>query len=71
MVLLVDGEKIADVVIPMKVENAENGFFNIECPIPAALQKDAEGKAKTQFVVRLAATEGTMNPGLYYVRLIK
>lgn len=70
-VLLVDGEKIADVVIPMKVENAENGFFNIECPIPAALQKDAEGKAKTQFVVRLAATEGTMNPGLYYVRLIK
>ncbi len=70
-VLLVDGEKIADVVIPTKVENAENGFFNIECPIPAALQKDAQGKAKTQFVVRLAATEGTMNPGLYNLRLIK
>ena len=69
--LLVDGEKIADVVIPDQVPNAENGFFNVEYPIPAALLKDAQGQAKRQFAVRLAATEGTLNPGLYYLRLVK
>ena len=67
--LLVDGQKIADIVIPSSVKNSDNGFYNIEYPIPASLVTDAEGKVKTQFVVRLAATEGTMNPGLYYLRL--
>ena len=46
-------------------------FGNIEYPIPASLVYDAQGQAKTQFVVRLAATEGTLNPGLYYLRLMK
>ncbi|MBQ7572395.1 MAG: glycoside hydrolase family 127 protein [Bacteroidaceae bacterium] len=69
--LLVDGEKIANITIPSSVRNSENGFYNIEYPIPAALVKDAQGQVKRQFVVRLAATEGTMNPGLYYLRLMK
>ncbi len=69
--LLVDGEKIADIVIPSSVKNSDNGFYNIEYPIPASLVTDAEGKVKTQFTVRLAATGGTMNPGLYYLRLMK
>ena len=70
--LLVDGVKIADVVVTSTAKWAEaNGFYNIEYPIPASLMKDDEGKAKTKFVVRLAATKGTMNPGLYYLRLMK
>ena len=70
--LLVDGVKIADVVVTSTAKWAEaNGFYNIEYPIPTSLMKDDEGKAKTKFVVRLAATKGTMNPGLYYLRLMK
>lgn len=69
--LLVDGEKIADIEIPTTVKKSENGFYNIEFPIPASLVTDSEGRVKTQFVVRLAATEGTANPGLYYLRLMK
>ncbi len=69
--LLVDGKKIADITIPSSVRNSENGFYNIEYPIPSSLVTDAKGKVKKQFVVRLAATEGTLNPGLYYLRLMK
>ena len=69
--LLVDGKKIADIEIPSSVRNSDNGFYNVEYPIPATLVNDAKGKVKTQFVVRLAATEGTLNPGLYYLRLMK
>ncbi len=70
-VLLVDGQKIADITIPSSVKNAVNGFYNVEYPIPASLIKDASGKVKTKFVVRLAATAGTLNPGLYFLRLVK
>lgn len=69
--LLVDGEKIADIVIPSTVKKSDNGFYNIEYPIPTSLIYDAQGDVKKQFVVRLAATEGTANPGLYYLRLMK
>ena len=69
--LVVDGEKIADIVIPATVRKSDNGFFNIEYPIPASLVYDGQGQAKRQFVVRLEATGGTPNPGLYYLRLMK
>ena len=69
-VLTVDGTKIADINIPANYKGAENGFYNIEFPIPASLLKDGEGSVKTKFVVRLAATAGTLNPGLYYLRLL-
>jgi len=69
--LTVDGVKIADIVIPEKMEGSANGFYNIEFPIPAELLKDAKGEVKTRFVVRLAASSETMNPGLYYLRLVK
>ena len=69
--LLVDGTKIADITIPSSYKTAEqNGFFNIEYAIPASLMTSG-GKAKEKFVVRLAADAGTMNPGLYYLRLVK
>ncbi|MBR6121060.1 MAG: glycoside hydrolase family 127 protein [Prevotella sp.] len=66
--LMVDGTKIADITIPASVKNSDNGFYNIEYPIPTSLATQ-NGKAKTKFVVRLAANAGTMNPGLYYLRL--
>lgn len=69
--LLVDGVKIADIVIPESVERTENGFYNVEYAIPASLMKDDKGAVKTQFAVRLSASEGTLNPGLYYLRLMK
>jgi len=69
--LTVDGTKITDITIPGRVRGSENGFFNIEFPIPAALLKDSKGNAKTKFVVRLSATGSTPNPGLYYLRLVK
>ena len=68
--LLVDGKKIADIVIPSSVKNDDNGFFNIEYGIPAELATD-NGVAKEQFVVRLSANAGTTNPGLYYLRLMR
>ena len=63
--------KIADIVIPESVERTENGFYNVEYAIPASLMKDDKGAVKTQFAVRLSASEGTLNPGLYYLRLMK
>ena len=70
--LLVDGVKIADIVIPESVKKADsNGFYNVEYSIPASLITDGNGQVKTSFVVRLAATQGTLNPGLYYLRLMK
>ena len=69
--LTIDGVKVADIEIPAQVKKSFNGFFNIEYPIPASLLKDASGNVKTQFVVRLSANAGTMNPGMYYLRLVK
>ncbi len=69
--LTVDGTKIADITIPESVKNADNGFYNAEYPIPEALVKDSKGNVKKKFVVRLAATGSTPNPGLYYLRLVK
>ncbi|MCR4808250.1 MAG: glycoside hydrolase family 127 protein [Prevotella sp.] len=70
--LYVDGVKIADVAVTSSAKGAEaNGFYNVEFPIPASVVRDAQGAVKTQFVVRLAADKGTMNPGLYYLRLMR
>lgn len=69
--LTLDGTKLADITIPGRVRNSENGFYNIEFPIPAELMKDSKGKIKTSYKVRLSATGTTPNPGLYYLRLVK
>ena len=69
--LTLDGTKLADITIPGRVRNSENGFYNVEFPIPADLMKDSKGKIKTSFKVRLSATGTTPNPGLYYLRLVK
>ena len=69
--LTLDGTKLADITIPGRVRNSENGFYNKEFPIPAELMKDSKGKIKTSYKVRLSATGTTPNPGLYYLRLVK
>ncbi len=69
--LTVDGTKIADITIPDRMKGSDNGFYNIEYPIPAELLKDSKGNVKTQFKVRLTATGQTPIPGLYYLRLVK
>ncbi|MCR5129863.1 MAG: glycoside hydrolase family 127 protein [Prevotella sp.] len=70
--LYVDGKSIAEIEIPSSYKDVSGtGFFNIEYPIPASLAVNADGSAKTQFVVRLAATSSTPIPGLYYLRLLK
>lgn len=69
--LLVDGRKIADITIPSTVKESDNGFYNIEYAIPAELACKTDGSPKSQYVVRLSATGGTPNPGLYYLRLMR
>ena len=68
--LTVDGTKIADITVAESAKNAENGFYNVEFPIPAALAVDKDGNAKEKFVVRLTASATTLIPGLYYMRLM-
>ncbi len=70
--IYIDGEKIANVTVPATYKGAdENGFYNIEYPIPAALMKDAEGNAKKSVVFKIVASATTLCPGLYYLRLVR
>ena len=70
--LTVDGVKIADITIPSSAKGADNnGFYNVEYPIPTELLTDSNGNAKQKFVVRLTASATTLCPGLYYLRLMK
>ena len=70
--LTIDGQKLADITIPTSAKGSDdNGFYNIEYPLPESLVKDADGQAKAKFVVRLTASGSTMCPGIYYVRLMK
>lgn len=68
--LSVDGTKIADITVASSVKDAENGFYNVEYAIPAALAVNNDGNAKEKFVVRLTASSSTLIPGLYYMRLM-
>jgi hypothetical protein len=43
----------------------------VEYPIPASLAVDAQGRAKSKFVVRLTASAATLCPGIYYLRLMR
>ncbi len=67
--LTINGERVADIAIPMRVEEKDaNGFFNMEFAIPQKIIKKAKGK---KFVVRLTASSDTMCPGIYRVSLLK
>ena len=69
--LTIDGETIAQIEIPARVQGADrNGFFNLEFPLPPSVATRADGTAKSRFVVKLQASAETMCPGIYYLRLL-
>ncbi|MBR5655626.1 MAG: glycoside hydrolase family 127 protein [Prevotella sp.] len=69
--LTVDGETIAQIEIPARMESADrNGFFNLEFPLPKSIVTRADGTAKNKLVVKLQASNETMCPGIYYIRLL-
>lgn len=70
--IYVDGQQIGDITIPAATKGTdEKGFFNIEFPIPSALMADDQGKAKKVIVFRIVASQSTLCPGLYYLRLVR
>lgn len=70
--LYVDGELIANVVVPSSHADAdENGFFMQEYGIPSELMTDSDGNPKELIYVRLVASSSTLCPGLYYIRLLR
>ncbi len=69
--ITIDGVTLATYTIPSSYPSAENGFFNIEFPIPDNLLVDANGNVKSELTFRLTAATNTLCPGLYYLRLLK
>ena len=69
--LTVNGVNIANIIIPEKTEGENNGFFDVEYPLPATLLRDKHGKATAKFLVRLSADGTTPNPGWYGLRLVR
>ncbi|MBQ0022252.1 MAG: glycoside hydrolase family 127 protein [Prevotellaceae bacterium] len=68
--LKVDGVKIASIEISKDLKADDNGFYNVQIDLPQHLIVDANGKAKSKFVVRLDADQNTICPGWYYLRLL-
>ncbi len=67
----IDGEELATLTVPATHKLADdNGFYNVEFEIPAAMLKNPAGAPKEKIVFRLEASGNTMAPGLYYLRLL-
>lgn len=69
--IYVEGEKLQTISIPAKYSPSENGFFNIEIPIPDKLLKDKKGNVKSELTFQIKAESNTLCPGLFYLRLLK
>ncbi|MDE6521957.1 MAG: glycoside hydrolase family 127 protein [Muribaculaceae bacterium] len=70
-IIYIDGISIADFTVPENhVAKDDNGFFNMEFPIPEELMIDENGNAKTSIVFRISSPS-TICPGLYYLRLLR
>ena len=70
--IYVDGTRLTTVTIPSSISSADdNGFFNADYPLPESLVRDKDGNVKKEFVFRITANQGTICPGLYYLRLLK
>lgn len=69
--LYIDGEELESITVPSAHAKAdENGFFNVEYPIPASMLTHADGTVKASVVFRIVASSSTYCPGLYYLRLV-
>lgn len=68
----VDGTEVANVTIPSNVANKDTkGFYNDEYRLPRQVAYGTNGKLKRRFVFRIEPAEnGTLCPGLYYLRLL-
>jgi hypothetical protein len=71
--IYLDDEKVGEITVQQRMRGAdEQGFFNVEYPIPDDLLIDPKtGKIKPQLTFRIVASPTTMCPGLYYLRLLK
>lgn len=69
--IYIDGQKLQTFEIPAKYSPSENGFFNIEIPIPDKLLKDKKGNIKSELTFQIKAESNTICPGLFYLRLLK
>ncbi len=70
-VLSIDGQDVATVTVPSSVKGQDaKGFYNLEVPVEPAMLRRADGRPKETLTVRFRASEGTMLPGLYYLRLV-
>lgn len=69
--IYVNGKLLKAYTVPATKLGADgNGFYNEEIPL-GDLAYDGEGGVAKTFVVRICAESGTLNPGLYYIRLMK
>lgn len=67
----VNGTLLQTYTVPKTTLQADgNGFFNAELPL-GSLAFDADGKTRSTYIVRIVASGTTLNPGLYYIRLVK
>ena len=48
----------------------ENGFFNVEFPIPTEMMYDSNGNVKDNLVFKITPNGNGTIPGLYYLRLV-
>lgn len=69
--IYIDGQKLETFRIPPRYNPSENGFYNVETPIPDELLKDSKGNLKSRLVFQLKAEDNSICPGLYLVRLLK
>ena len=70
--IYVDGKLIDTYTIPSSFSTQEdNGFFNKEWALPKSLVTNSDGSAKETLTFRIQADQGTLCPGLYYLRLTK
>lgn len=70
--IYIDGTLIQKYTVPNSVATAnESGFYNKEWVLDESLLKDESGQPKQTLTFRIQADQGTMCPGLYYLRLTK
>ena len=70
--IYIAGKKLTDVKVPSSHPLADdNGFYNLEIPIPADYLRTADGKGRTSVVFRIEGSGQTPIPGLYYLRLLR
>ncbi|MCF0199750.1 MAG: hypothetical protein HUK02_10590, partial [Bacteroidaceae bacterium] len=67
----VNGKVLTTYTVPGSVRGADdNGFFNLELPL-GDLAFDKNDQLQEKYTVRITADQGTLCPGLYYIRLMR